>query len=296
MSFDGLSVKQPNTEHFRDASGLDMFRLRAGTAVCELAPGRGGLITRFAVGNDEVFYLDKRTFADRKQNVRGGIPVLFPVAGRLSGDRYSVSGKSYPMRQHGLARHAAWDVVDVQLAKVTMEFRSTPMSRVNFPFDFVLRMVVDLGRAGFRTLAIDVTVENTGSVPMPVHFGLHPYFLVSDNERDRIRVEVDANYAFDNTTGTTGPWNRELDLTVPSVDLHLTDLQSQTVLLHVPGKTPRRIEMSDWFTTVVLWQSPMQDFLCVEPWSAPSDALNTGVCLRTLEPGDKLSGEVTVSV
>ncbi len=295
MSFDGSS-KQPTAEHFRDASGLDMFRLRAGTAVCELAPGRGGLITRFAVGSDEVLYLDRRTFSDRKQNVRGGIPVLFPTAGRLSGDRYSSGGKSYPMRQHGLARHAAWEVVDVQLAKVTMEFRSTPMSRVNFPFDFVLRMVVDLGRAGYRTLAIDVTVENTGPEPMPVHFGLHPYFLVSDKDRDRIRVEVDANYAFDNNSGETGPWNRELDLTVPGVDLHLTDLQSQTVLLHLPGKTPRRIEMSDFFTTVVLWQSAMQDFLCVEPWSAPSDALNTGVCLRTIEPGDSLFGAVTISV
>ena len=50
-------VKQPTAEHFRDASGLDIFdsssrwncRLRAG-------PGRGGLITRFAVGSDEVFY------------------------------------------------------------------------------------------------------------------------------------------------------------------------------------------------------------------------------------------------
>ena len=144
----------------------------------------------------------------------------FRPLGGSAGDRYSSGGKSYPMRQHGLARHAAWEVVDVQLAKVTMEFRSTPMSRVNFPFDFVLRMVVDLGRAGYRTLAIDVTVENTGPEPMPVHFGLHPYFLVSDKDRDRIRVEVDANYAFDNNSGETGPWNRELDLTVPGVDLH----------------------------------------------------------------------------
>ena len=54
--------------------------------------------------------------------------------------------------------------------------------------------------------------------------------------------------------------------------------------------------MSELFTTVVIWQSAMQDFLCVEPWSAPGDALNTGVCLRTLEPGDSLQGEVILSV
>ncbi len=296
MSFDGSSVKQPTAEHFRDAAGLDMFRLRAGTAVVELAPGRGGLITRFAVAGDEILFLDRGTFSDRKQNVRGGIPVLFPIAGRLTGDRYQVDGQSFPMRQHGLARHASWEVIDVQQARVTMECRSSPATKVNFPFDFVLRMVVDLGRAGYRTLAIEVTIENSGTRPMPAHFGLHPYFLVSDQDRDRVRVEVDASYAYDNTSGESGPWSGELDLTAPGVDLHLTDLQSQTVLLHVPGRTPRRIEMSELFTTVVIWQSAMQDFLCVEPWSAPGDALNTGVCLRTLEPGDSLRGEVILSV
>jgi galactose mutarotase-like enzyme len=186
--------------------------------------------------------------------------------------------------------------MNIELAKVVMEFRSSPASKVTFPFDFVLRMGVDLGRAGFRTLALEITIENTGSRPMPVHFGLHPYFFVSDQDRDRVRVEVDASYAYDNNSGDSGPWNGRVDLTQPGVDLHLTDLQSQTVLLHVPGRTPRRIEMSELFTTVVLWQSAMQDFLCVEPWSAPGDAFNTRVCLRTLEPGDSLSGEVVISV
>ena len=296
MSFDGASVKQPTTDHVRDPSGIDFFRLRAGRAVAELAPGRGGLITRFAVDGDEILYLDRKTFLDRKQNVRGGIPVLFPIAGRLTGDRYQALGQSFPMRQHGLARHANWEVMDVEQARVSMEFRSSPASKVNFPFDFVLRMSVDLGRAGFRTLGLEISITNTGSQPMPTHFGLHPYFFVPDHDRDRIRVEVDAQYAFNNNTGESGPWNGHVDLTQPSVDLHLSDLQSQTSLIHIPGRPPRRIEMSDFFTTVVLWQSPLHDFLCVEPWSAPSDALNTGVCLRTLEPGDSLSGEVIISV
>lgn len=292
----GSPVLQPTTEHRKDPQGLDIFCLRAGHAVCEIAPGRGGLITRFAVGDDEVLFLDRNTFSDRKQPVRGGIPVLFPAAGRLTGDRYFVEGQGYPMRQHGLARHAAWDVVNIEQARFTQAFRSTPMTRVNFPFDFELTMMVDLGRAGFRTLALTLSVENKGREPMPVHVGLHPYFLVAEADRDRVRVEVDAGLAYDNLSGFSGPWDGQVDLTAPGVDLHLTDLQTQTVLLHVPGKTPRRLEMSEIFSTVVLWQTAMQDFLCVEPWSAPADALNTRMYLRTLEPGDRLTGEVVLSV
>lgn len=291
-------VKQPTTEHVKQASGLDMFRLRAGGAVCELYPGRGGLIGRFAVLDDEVLFLDPSTLANRRENVRGGISVLFPIAGRLTADRYQVQGQSsaYPMRPNGLARHAAWEIANIEQARVTQVFRSTPMSRVNFPFDFEVQMTVDLGRAGFRTLAIVLSVENLGSNPMPVHLGLHPFFLVPEAERDRFRIEVDATTVHDQLTGDLGPFDGHVDWTVPGVDLQLSDLQSQSLLLHVPGKTPRRITMSELFTTVVLWQTALQDFVCVQPWSAPSDALNTGVCLRTLEPGDRLEGEIIVSV
>ena len=49
-----------------------------------LAPVRGGMVTRFRIGNDDILFLDQATLRDHTQNVRGGIPILFPVAGRLT--------------------------------------------------------------------------------------------------------------------------------------------------------------------------------------------------------------------
>src|SRR5262245_48306902 len=88
--------------------GMDLWTLTYGSAVAEVVPQRGGLVSRFCVGDEEILYMDPETLADRTKNVRGGIPVLFPVAGRLSGDRYTRDGRSFPMRQHGLARLAPW--------------------------------------------------------------------------------------------------------------------------------------------------------------------------------------------
>ena len=58
------------------------FELTDGDAAATVVPERGGLVTRFAVGARELLYLDPATLADPTKNVRGGVPVLFPFAGR----------------------------------------------------------------------------------------------------------------------------------------------------------------------------------------------------------------------
>jgi galactose mutarotase-like enzyme len=286
----------PRAQPFRGPGGLEMFRLSAGQAVVEVAPSRGGLVTRFAVGKDEILYLDEKSLVDPKANVRGGIPVLFPSAGRLTGDRYTVDGASYPMRQHGLARHARWSVIDVAQAHLTMEFRSSPVTKITFPFDFALRLTVDAGRAGFRSLAIETEVENLGRQPLPLHFGLHPYFLVADKDKGDVRVQITAEEAFNNTRGGYEPWNGVLDFTAPEIDLHLLSVQGGGATLQVPGRPVRKLAFTDLYRVLVLWTVAMKDFVCLEPWSAPGDALNTGVGLRTLEPGDSCRGELVISV
>lgn len=315
----------PSATRFTGPGGLEMWRLKVGHAVAEIAPSRGGLVTRFAVGDDEILYLDPRTLTPQPgqgpPKVRGGIPVLFPIAGRLAGDRFTVpfvddlgagAGRgpapSFPMRQHGLARLAPWSVSDVAQAHLTMEFRSGPQTRVNFPYDFVLRMTVDLERAGHRTLALELEVENLGKQPMPVHLGLHPYFLLPETDKAQARLEIAhessaESPAVNNVTGETVHYAGSPDFAGPELDLHLTGVATETATLHVPGttpsgapKSPRVLAWSDLFSTVVLWSVAMSDFVCVEPWSAPGNALNTGQDLMRIEPGESVEGEFSITV
>lgn len=294
--------RSPQAEVIRGPGGLEMFRLSAGEAVAEVAPSCGGLITRFAVGTDEILHLDESTLIapkkrkDPRASVSGGIPVLFPIAGKLTGDRYTVDGASYPMRQHGLARHGAWSVIDVAQAHLTQEFRSSPASKITFPFDFACRLTIDVGRAGYRSLVIETEIENLSQRPMPVHFGLHPYFQVADKDKAGVRVQITAESALDNTRGGDEPWNGVLDFTAAEVDLHLHNVQGGKATLTVPGRPVRKLAFSELYSALVLWTVAMKDFVCLQPWSAPADALNSGVGLRTLEPGDRCHGEFVISV
>ncbi len=293
---DNSTRRPPEARRIARGPGrMELWRLFNGAAVAEVIPARGGLVTRFAVDGDEVLYLDGPSLIDRSKNVRGGIPVLFPIAGRLKEDRYSLGGDSYPMRQHGLARQAAWSVVDVAGARIIIEFRSNPATMSTFPFRFCLRMTVDLGRAGGRTLALEQEVENLGDKPLPVHLGLHPYFAVPDDQKGRVKIDLAATRAFDNVTGEEKPY-AGFDLQSSELDLHLLDPKQSETVLTLPDKAPRHLSWSPLFKVVVLWTLRYKDYVCVEPWTAPGNALNSGEGLLQVAPGEKISGWFLISV
>ena len=83
-----------------------MISLRAGDAIAEVVPERGAICTRLRFGNDELLFIDQTTLEDLSKNVRGGIPVLFPYAGKLV-DEVFVHAKT-KMKQHGFARNRAF--------------------------------------------------------------------------------------------------------------------------------------------------------------------------------------------
>src|SRR3569833_2607160 len=81
---------------------------RQSNAEVLIAPLRGGMVTEFRIGDDQLLYLDRATLRAHAQNVRGGIPILFPVAGRLGNDSFPVDGERVSMSQHGFARRMPW--------------------------------------------------------------------------------------------------------------------------------------------------------------------------------------------
>src|SRR5205085_3811382 len=132
----------------------------------------------------------------------------------------------------------------VETGHLTMEFRSDAATRASFPFEFSYRVTVDVGRAGYRSLVLDSVVENRGTEPMPLHTGLHPYFLVPERDKDRFTLDVSAATAYDNITGLSGPFDGKPNFDFGELDLHLSDVSSTSATLHVPGKLPRQLSFT----------------------------------------------------
>jgi galactose mutarotase-like enzyme len=279
-----------------------MFLAKATDAAVELrddasessvtvVPSRGALAPRFRVGERDILYLDESTLADPTKNVRGGIPVLFPSPGKLAGDRFAQGGKSGAMKQHGFARDLAWRVgetkADGDVASATVHLESTEATRAMYPWSFRLALTFSLAGA---TLRLDAKIENAGREPMPFAFGLHPYFRVTDKAKARIATR--ATRAFDNVTKRVVPFHG-FDLTAKEVDLHLLDHGSSESELAWGDGSRLAIRASPEHVRWVVWTLAGRDFVCVEPWTAPADALNTGESLIALAPGE--SRELWVS-
>jgi len=270
--------------------GLQTIVLTApgGAAECHIVPERGGLVTRFRVGSDEVLFLDEASLADRTKNVRGGIPVLFPMAGRLPEDRYEVHGQTFKLTQHGFARRLPWEILErgSNSDRAWLECRlvSSAETLAAFPWPFVLTLRFSLEE---NRLTLDTNILNSGTEPMPHALGFHPYFRVPDAMKASSGVRTDAKLALDNTTGQRVQI-RKLDFTVKELDLHL---QGHSV----PGTHVRRGDLpkiglgwSPAFTTLVLWTLAGRDFICVEPWEVPAGVFASREHAPVLAPGQSL--------
>lgn len=249
-------------------------------ATATIEPARGGLVTRFDVGDRRVLFMDDATLRDPTKNVRGGVPVLFPSPGKLVDDAWSYAGHHGAMKQHGFARNLPWDVAHASADTATLTLAATDDTRAQFPWDFVVEQTFTVrGRA----LRIEHRVTNRGASAMPFGFGFHPYFFVPDADKRATAIATAATRAFDNVAKQTVALSA-IDLTRPEVDLHLLDHGSTASELRCPAGTIQLRGSAD-YTHWVVWTVAGKDFVCLEPWTCPGNALNTGDRLRVLAPG-----------
>ena len=257
----------------------------ASGSLAVLAPSRGGILARLRLAGREILYLDRATFEDRSANVRGGCPVLFPSPGKLTGDAFTRDGVHGAMKQHGFARALPWDVVSVSdqgAASATLRLASNEATRAQYPWDFTADYTYSLRD---KVLGVEMLFTNHSATPMPFGAGFHPYFAVPEADKARARIPTPATRAFDSTRKREIPFPG-LDFTLPEIDLHLVDHGGSTASLQIEGGKAVTLRGSPELSRWVIWSLRGRDFICLEPWTCPGDALNTGEGLLVLAPGE----------
>jgi galactose mutarotase-like enzyme len=265
---------------------LESVVLRSGNSVVHLAPERGGMATRFTVGGRDVFYLDEATLTDRTKNVRGGNPVLFPSPGKLANDEWT-HGK---LAQHGFARNLAWEVTDQTENEVSLRLTANEQTRAVYPWDFVANYIYRLTEL---TLRIEQRFDSFGEKPMPFGAGFHPYFLVPQAEKAHAHVPTQAKRAWDNVKKAEIDLPERIDLTAKEVDLHLHGHGGPRAAL-VLRDARIDVRCSPEFERWVVWTVAGKDYVCLEPWTSPGNALNTGEGLLYAPPMRDLWTEIGV--
>ncbi len=260
-----------------------------------VVPERGGIITSWSLQGQDILYLDAERFTDPSLSVRGGIPILFPICGNLPNNTYTYKGEQYTLKQHGFARDLPWEVtnqVTNDLVGLTLVLNSNDQTRAVYPFDFQLAFTYQLKG---NTLEIQQRYTNHSTEPMPFSTGLHPYFFTSD--KTKLEFEIPASQYQDQITKEVHPFSGTFDLSRDEIDVAFRQVNGSSASVADTGRRLKvTLSYSDLYSTLVFWTVKGKDYYCLEPWSAPRNAFNTGDHLTQLAPGASYEASVTLAV
>lgn len=250
----------------------------------EVVPERGGIITSWQVQNQEILYLDEERFANPQLSVRGGIPILFPICGNLPDNTYTLNDKQYTLKQHGFARDLPWkstqDQVTPEKASLTLVLSSNEQTRAVYPFDFQLAFTYQIQG---NTLEINQEFTNLSTERMPFSTGFHPYFLTVD--KTQLKFEIPSQEYQDQITKEIHSFNGDFDFNRDEIDVAFKQLSAKSATVTDNArKLKLTLEYDDTYSTLVFWTVKGKDYYCLEPWSGPRNAINTGQHLTVLEP------------
>ena len=237
----------------------------------KFCPKRGGVITHWVSDGKEILYFDEKRFMDKTKSIRGGIPILFPICGNLSTSS-SVFGKDYlQLTQHGFARDLQWQYsLNQNEQSLCLFLNESKKTKKYYPFEFELKIEVTLK---INCLVFEITIDNKSDTGMPINFGLHPYFNVSDFKN----LEF-----FDNPLNCQNQQKNIISNTLDELNnIHL----GVDLLMYTSGKSAFRDKVFKRevilnhpypFDLGVIWSDPPRRMICLEPWTSPRNSFVDG--------------------
>lgn len=227
-----------------------------------------------------------------------GVPILLPP-NRTEGGRFCFDGVQYhlPINEpafhnhlHGAVLSSAFAVTRQTQQEVTAVYEN---DGGDFPFPYRLEVCFCLTEKGYRQT---FAVTNTGNKDMPLTFGLHTIFA----SQCRIQVPIGKRWRVNDCYIPTG----ELEELSEEARSYRRGMCPEGKLVRgfytAEGNTARVgdfcYRVSENFDQWVLWNGDGdQGFCAIEPLRGAVNALNSGVGLLRLAPGETERFETEIS-
>ena len=244
-----------------------------------------------------------------------GIPLLHPWANRLAAPRYRIGGRTVELDvaspllhldEHGLPIHGVpwsrlgWTVVEAKPDGMAarLEWTASDLLAV-FPFRHRIELAIRLRPDG---LSMETTLIAGADGPVPVSFGFHPYLGLPDLPRAQWRLELPPmrRLLLDPRGIPTGA---EAVFSGLDAGLGEREFDDGFALLDAPASfalagAGRRIvvELVAGYRYAQVFAPRGQDYVALEPMTAPTNALASGRGLRVLAPGEAFHAAFRIGI
>ena len=285
-----------------------------------IAPTIGNIAFEMKVKGKNIFWTPFKTLSEFKEKpALCGNPLLAPWANRLSRDGFSFGSRDYSLNPaignirrdgnghpiHGLLIFSPlWEVVEQTadgqqaLVRSRLEYWRYPELMEQFPFAHTLEMTYRLSNG---TLEVETVLNNHSSTEMPVSIGYHPYFQLHDAPRDDWKVTLAAKAKYELSaelipTGVTAPLTLRNPVELSGTQLDdvfgsLTRGSNGRADFSVRGKSQSiTVSYGPKYPVAVVYAPPGRGFICFEPMTAVTDAINLSHAgkykdLQSIPPG-----------
>jgi aldose 1-epimerase len=313
----------------RSVSEVDLADSDAKVEV-RILPGLGNRAAAMKVMSHDILWFPLDGAPAPAKPALYGIPFLAPWGNRLNGGFHANGswhaldstgpGADLRLDANGLPIHGLlyasplWEVVelsaDEHCATVTsrLNFGAHPELLARWPYRHIYDMTYRLADGA---LEVSTVIRNSGTEPMPISIGFHPYFVLPGVPRDeaslrlpaKSHVETDARLL---ATGALTP--NSLPEWVPLKSHALDD--GYTDLIREPDGRVRfsiagggrsiDIDFGPRYTVAIVYSPPGRDFVSVEPMTAVTNGINLAAegkygGLQMVEPGAEWSERFLIS-
>ena len=279
-----------------------MIRLESEGLVCAIEPQLGGCIAGLWLDGVPVLRSTTETPASARQS--GSYP-LVPFSNRIERATLRWQGTSHPLVNnnapephaiHGVGWQRPWSVLDADDTFAMLAYEHP--ADAAWPFAFDSSQVL---RLRGNTLELTLALTNQSNGPAPAGLGWHPFFV----KRPGSRIAFAA----------TGRWEMGPDK-LPTVRSPSPGLDAECASLDVDhcfdgwdgAATLRDAQLQATLRSslrrLVAFTNASRDVIAIEPVSHVNNAINLvaagadgeALGLRTLQPGETLTAEMSIAV
>lgn len=234
-------------------------------------------------GGNERLYLSQRSAYLPDEQIRGGIPVVFPQFAALG-----------PLPMHGLAHSMPWEFSEAQIfdnrATAVFQLRDCAESRALWSHAFLAELSVSVGGS---YIEITLGVTNTGDGPFDFTAALHSYLAIAEVTETSVKGLSGLHY-LDAADGRTIKHDDRPQVDFPGEVDRVYFNAPQQVELVEPGR--RLVIGKAGFPDTVVW-NPAARKCAVEADMRPED-YRRFVCVEAaivgapvhLDPGESWQG------
>jgi aldose 1-epimerase len=289
--------------------------LKAGDLEAVFLPGYGMLGASLRHRGVEILGRVQDLTTAAAQGSTAGIPLLHPWANRLAGSRYHAAGREVALDlaspflhsdAHGLPIHGvpwsrlAWELTESSPDGLTARLAWTRGDLLAvFPFPHWLEMAVTLSPVGL-TLKTRLSAGLDG--PVPVSFGFHPYFVLPGLPRAQWRLKLPPMrmLGLDPHGIPTGEEEHFVGHDAELGNLAFDNgfaVPEDRAAFSLAGAGRRiTVELLAGYRYAQVYAPQNQNYVALEPMTAPTSALTSGRGLTLVPPGGQFRTSFQVRV